>query len=225
MRLPGKFHDGNIREAFESDRGLLMAEGGTSTYSLSGILSAVVNKTLLCVSRHADDVESLVPCRLESRLQDRVAFSNDRRRPVQEMAPSGEIKDVSLTDSTDDGGSRRLPRHGSAEPHEHHQRRHVGFQTVPKVLGRMAAIAVEKTATTALLANVGGVVTGFFSTGNKNYASGAGSVMSDTSLATAYQKFTEQTDSNGDPIMVRPSIIAVPPAETTARSSSSRART
>src|SRR5439155_11982519 len=56
---------------------------------------------------------------------------------------------------------------------------------VPSLIGRQAAISREKAVFTALLGNA----SSFFGTAHANYASGAGSALSITSLTTAEQKF------------------------------------
>jgi hypothetical protein len=80
------------------------------------------------------------------------------------------------------------------------------FQTVPRIIGRQSAIAVERAAYTTLLANDDN----FFSAGNGNLLTGATSTLNVDSLTDAEQLFTDQTDENGDPIMVMPSVLLVP---------------
>ncbi len=82
------------------------------------------------------------------------------------------------------------------------------FLKIPSVLGREAALAIEKAAFTLLLANTGN----FFHANNKNYASGSTTALSITSLGTAEQMFLDQTDSKGNPISVMPTTLLVPTA-------------
>lgn len=82
------------------------------------------------------------------------------------------------------------------------------FMTIPKRLGRGAAETIEKTFFTVLLANA----SNFFHANNKNYISGATTALNQTSLGTALKTFRDQTDADGNPISVNPSILLVPTA-------------
>lgn len=213
----GKFTDGDIADAFHADR--LMSGGGTSTYSLSGILSNVANKSLL-----AGFLDTPMTWSSWAKVGSNVDFKEAARYRLtgtgefKKVAPSGEIKHISLTESS---ATATLDTYGAMLAIN---RTSIinddlsAFQAAPRVLARMSAIKVEKVAVTTLLANVGGTTNGFFSTSHVNYTSGAGSALQDSALATAYLKFREQTDANGDPIMVPPALLVVPPAlEFTAR--------
>jgi hypothetical protein len=79
---------------------------------------------------------------------------------------------------------------------------------IPAILGRGAALAVEDAFWTLVLANTGN----FFGAGNKNYATGATTALSDAGLAQAVQKFRDQVDPNGYPIAVSPKFVVVPTA-------------
>ena len=79
---------------------------------------------------------------------------------------------------------------------------------VPRSLGRGAALALEELFWKLVIANSGS----FFSSGNGNLITGAGSALSSSGLAAAVQKFLEQTDAQGKPIGVVPERLVVPPA-------------
>ena len=81
------------------------------------------------------------------------------------------------------------------------------FVQIPKLLGRKAAIAIEKAFFTLLLANTDD----FFGSSNSNYFAGATTTLSSTSLGTALKTFRQQTDAAGDPIVVAPKFLLVPP--------------
>lgn len=52
----------------------------------------------------------------------------------------------------------------------------------------------------------------FFSVGNNNLLTGAGSALSLAALEDAEERFINQTDTSGDPLGIMPSILLVPPA-------------
>lgn len=92
----------------------------------------------------------------------------------------------------------------------------------PQIIGRKAAMSRERQLITNLLAGLTTVAPGasvgktanafnFFSTGAKNYISGAGSALSIAGLTLAETKMMQQTDASGDPVGIMGNIIVVPP--------------
>jgi len=79
------------------------------------------------------------------------------------------------------------------------------FTSAPQALGRKAGLQLNKVFWTAFTDDAT-----FFTTGNKNYFEGAGTVLGVDSLSTAEAMFGEQVDSNGDPIGVTPRFLVVP---------------
>jgi hypothetical protein len=82
------------------------------------------------------------------------------------------------------------------------------LDTIPRMMGRGSALAIEEEFWTLVLANTGS----FFGVGNKNLISGAGSALAAAGLGSAVQKFLEQKDQDGKPIGVVPRFLVVPPA-------------
>jgi hypothetical protein len=82
------------------------------------------------------------------------------------------------------------------------------FADLPQMIARGCALKIEDVAWTLVLANTGS----FFSSGNSNYISGASSALSSTSLGTAVKTMRQQADANGDPILVEPKTLVVPPS-------------
>ncbi len=93
----------------------------------------------------------------------------------------------------------------------------------PQAVGEEAAQNRESLVITTLLTGTATAATGpsvgkpalgfnFFSTGAKNYLSGASSALSISSLTTAVQKFREMKNANGRPIGIPPRKILVAPA-------------
>ena len=82
------------------------------------------------------------------------------------------------------------------------------FETIPTALGRLVAVKLEKLIYTLLLSNAGS----FFSVGNTNHLSGACSALSIASLTAAEKAFLLRTDANGDPVLITPDLLLVPPS-------------
>jgi hypothetical protein len=80
------------------------------------------------------------------------------------------------------------------------------FEALPRIIGRKAATKLEKLIYTLLLSNAGS----FFSVGNGNYESGAGSALDIDALTAAEKRFLNQTDANGDPVLITPQVLLVP---------------
>jgi hypothetical protein len=209
----GKLGDADIVETFR------VSQMGPSTISLTGILSNVANKSLLA---GFNDVP--MTWQRWAKAGANVDFKTATRYRMtgsgefKQIAPGGQIQHVSLSEAS---ATARLDTFGAILGIDRTQIINddlSAFAGVPRALSRMAAIKVEKVATAKLLENAGGTTTGFFSTANLNFTSGAGSALQASALATAYAKFTEQMDSNSDPIMIPPTLLVVPPAlEITAR--------
>ncbi|CAN5463060.1 hypothetical protein BH11PLA2_BH11PLA2_51710 [soil metagenome] len=209
----GGFGDGSIREAFECSRRL--EASGTSVISVSGILSNAAHKLLLN-SFNSVPMTWQRWCRVGSAAN----FKPQNRYRMtglgvfEEVAAGGELKHVSLTESEAEANLKTYGALLGIDRHDIINDDLSAFASVPKALGRMSAIKIEKSVYETLLANAGS----FFGTGNANYESGGGSVLAAAGLVAAYARFQNQTDANGDPTMLVPTLLIVPPAlEITAR--------
>lgn len=205
----GKFTDSDIADTFRADR---MAVG-VSTVSLTGILSDAANKSLL-----SGWLDTPMTWNQWARVGSADNFKAATRYRMTgsgsfvQVAPGGKLNHVSLTEADADA---QLATYGALIGIDRTQIINddlSAFAAVPKVLSRFAAVKVEKVAVTKLLENSGGTTSGFFSTTHGNYQDGTDSVLTSDALGVAYQTFTEQTDSNGDPILIPPRVLAVPPA-------------
>jgi phage major head subunit gpT-like protein/phage head maturation protease len=76
---------------------------------------------------------------------------------------------------------------------------------VPTRIGRGAALKLNEVFWTAFLNN-----SSFFASGNKNYASGSSTAFGIDGLTAAELLFLNQTDDDGYPLAVSPSILLVP---------------
>lgn len=215
----GKFTDSDIADAFRLDRSIPMSIGPSTGIQLSGILSNVANKSLLAAFE-----DTPVTWRLWAKTGSVNDFKTATRYRMTgdgefvQIAPGGQISHVGLTEASATAKALTYGALLGIDRTDIINDDLSAFASVPKVLSRMAAMKIEKLATAKLLENTGGTTSGFFSTTHVNYASGAGSALQESSLVTAYQKFVEMADDNGDPTLIVPRILAVPPAlEMTAR--------
>ena len=76
------------------------------------------------------------------------------------------------------------------------------FATIPASLGRLGAVAMERTAYVTFMNNAS-----FFTAGNKNVSTGTGSALGLAGIDAAMKVWVEQTDLNGDPTMMMPAVL------------------
>jgi hypothetical protein len=210
----GRFTDEDIRAAFRADADLAIRAEGPSTLSLPNLLANVMGKLLLesyeavgtvwekfCKEDLAKDFKPMSRIRLTGQGTFRV------------LPPQGEIKNIGLAE---EALANQLHTEAAIIAIDRQMLINddlAGLSNAPRLLGRQGALAIERGVFTLLLSNP----SNFFGAGNKNLNTGTGSALSSTSLSTARQKMREQKDINGDPILVEPIILLVPPAlETTA---------
>lgn len=209
----GRFNDGTIRAAFEADQQIRAS--GVSTFSVPGILSNTANKLMLeAFNGMAITYGKFTKKGTNPDFKSAARYRLTAKGSFQKIAPGGEIKHISLEETS---YSAQLETYGAMIAID---RKDIinddlnAFAAVPKLLGRQSAIKVERSVYELLLSNP----STFFGAGNKNYISGATTVLSSGGLQQGFQKFVEQVDANNDPILIRPSILLVPPAlETVAR--------
>ena len=201
-----KITDSFIRAAFQASQKL--EASGMSTVSLPGILSNSANKLLL------EGYAMVKPTWQEfcaiGNLADLKEATRYRLTPTgdfEEIGPAGEIKHMALT--TEDAYTiqgKTYARMVALTRTSIINDDLSAFEAIPKMLGRMAAIKLEKLIYTLLLGNSGS----FFHANNHNYLSGGGSALSITALTAAEKLFLNQTDGNGDPVMITPEVLLVP---------------
>jgi hypothetical protein len=207
--VPERIDDEALRTYFEADRFLRASEtGGFSTLSISNVLANTQNKYLLqtyssvattwrlwCATSDLKDFKPGVRVRL-------IGTGH-----FQEVPVAGEIKSMGLQDQ---GFAIQAKTEGAiiTTGRQDLINDDLGaLMATPKILGRAAAIALEKACYTALLGNAGS----FFGAGNSNYLSGAGSVLSIAGVTSAEALFLKQVDPNGDPTLIIPRILLTPP--------------
>jgi hypothetical protein len=182
--------------------------GGFSTIDIGGILSNVANKFLLegffsvertwrnvCAIRNVSDFKTVTSYRLIGADQ------------YEKVSPGGELKHGSLGNES---YSNKADTFGLMLGID---RRDVinddlgAITTVPRKLGRGSGLKINDVFWGTFLDNAT-----FFAVGNRNYLSGADTVLGIDGLTKAEQTFMDQVDSDGKPIGVMPAILLVPTA-------------
>lgn len=203
---PGMVDAEFVRTAMEADR-TLRASGGFSTISLSGILSNVANKTMLASFEAVDNILGLIAAEADANdFKQVTSYRMTGRGEFERVGPDGEIKHNALSEET---FQNQVETYGTMLTLTRRMMINDdlgAFLKLPRLIGRQSAIKLQKVGFSLLLENANN----FFSSDNKNYFEGADSSLQITSLTTAEQKFFDQTDDNGDPVAMTPSILLVP---------------
>ena len=185
-----------------------------STVSLPGILSNVAHKKLL-QSYNAQPIIALKLCTTGD-LTDFKENERFRLTDIGDLLPigaDGEIKDGTLAE---ENAKNQLDTYAKkfCLTRKMIINDDLGaFLKVPTAMGNRAARLVDQLFFKRLMANPA-MTDGkpIFSTSHKNLLTGATSALSADSLKKAIQLFTDQTDADGQPISVEPSILLVPTA-------------
>ncbi|MBX3387171.1 MAG: Mu-like prophage major head subunit gpT family protein [Phycisphaeraceae bacterium] len=208
-----------ILTAFEADRQLRAQEraertirasgGGFSTISLSGILSNVANKAMLAAYQAVDSVVAMFCADADvADFKEVTRYRLTGNGVFEKVGPDGELKHATLSEES---YTNRVETFGRifALTRQMIINDDLGaFLQIPRIIGRMSALKREEAVFELLLANPGT----FFSVGNKNFLSGVDTALSIDSLTKAEQTFMDQTDSDGKPILISPSVLLVPTA-------------
>jgi len=195
------------REALRYAFGRQVQAAG-STVDIGGILSNVANKFLLegffsvertwrniCAVRNVSDFKTVTSYRLIGKDQYEI------------VAPGGELKHGTLGNES---YTNKADTYGLLLAID---RRDIinddlgAITTVPRKLGRGSGLKINDVFWSIFLNNAA-----FFTAGNKNYLSGADTVLGIDGLTKAEKTFMDQVDSDGKPIGVMPAIMLAPTA-------------
>lgn len=199
MSVPRSFDNDAIKAAF-------------STVSLPGILSNVANKKLL----QAYNAQPIIATKLCT-TGDLTDFKENQRfrltdvGDLQPIGADGEIKDSALTEESAKNQLDTYAKKFCLTRKMIINDDLGAFLKVPTAMGNRAARLVDQLFFKRLMANPT-TVDGkpLFGRDHKNLLSGANSALSADSLKKAIQMFIDQTDADGQPISVEPSILLVP---------------
>ncbi len=185
-----------------------------STVSLPGILSNVAQKKLLQAYR----AQPVVATRLCTSADLSDFKENERFR----LTDIGDLKPVGADGEIRDGGvseEKAVNRLDTYAKKFCLTRKMVinddlgAFLKVPSAMGNRAARLVDQLFFSRLMANPAmGDGKPLFSAAHRNLLTGAASALSSDSLKKAIQLFLNQTDADGQPISVEPSVLLVPTA-------------
>ena len=180
-----------------------------STMSLPGILSNVANKMLLEGYTYIEDAwRKIVKISSVKDFKEHTRYRLTDDLKFEKVGPDGELKHGKLGEQTFTNQAETYGKMFSLTRTLIINDDLGAFLDIPKRLGMEAAHAVAEAVWTLLLSNPGG----FFSSGNKNYLSGADTALSVDSLTAAELLFLDQTQPNGRPLGIGPSILLVPNA-------------
>ena len=199
MSVPRTFDNQAIKAAF-------------STVSLPGILSNVANKKLM----QAYEAQPIIATKLCTTGDLSDFKENDRFRltdigDLKPVGADGEIKDGALSEESAKNQLETYAKKFCLTRKMIINDDLGAFLKVPTAMGNRAARLVDQLFFKRLMANPTGVDgKALFCNAHKNLLSGANSALSADSLKKAIQLFTDQVDSDGQPINVEPSILLVP---------------
>jgi phage major head subunit gpT-like protein len=213
--LEAAWANGYSGRNFRDNRAVMRAAFGNSieassvsNIDIGGILSNVANKFLLdgfysvervwrniCAVRNVSDFKTVTSYRLIGKDQ------------YELVAPGGELKHGNLGNES---YTNRADTYGLMMAVD---RRDIinddlgAITTVPRKLGRGSGLKINDVFWTVFLAN-----SSFFTGGNKNFLSGADTVLSIDGLTKAEVAYYDLVDSDGKPIGTMPAILLVPTA-------------
>ena len=198
---PRSFDNASIKAAF-------------STVSLPGILSNVAQKKLL-QSFNAQPILATKLCTTGdlSDFKENQRFRLTDIGDLEPVGPGGEIKDGSLTEESAVNQLDTYAKKFCLTRKMIINDDLGAFLKVPTAMGNRAARLIDQLFFKRLMANPtmpdGKAL---FNAAHKNLMTGPASALSPDALKKAIQLFLCQTDNDGQPINVEPSLLLVPPA-------------
>lgn len=203
---PGRLHRDDLHHVSAVNRRYIEA-AGTSTISVTGVLSNAANKILLDAFNSVESVIPLITAALSTPdFKEFKAYRLTGKGQLAEVGADGELKSVSLQEEE---YANRVKIHGAILTLTEVMLTNDdlgAFTSAASVLGRMAmddlllAVAILKLANT----------NNFYHADNGNLLTGAGSVLATAGMSDAVAAFLNQKDANGRSILAAPKQIVVP---------------
>ncbi len=206
---PGRIDNETIRAAFSANGRLIQAAGGGgfSTVSLSGILSNVANKTMLAAYNAVESVVAQFSAETDvNDFKEVTRYRLTGNGVFEKVGPDGELKHAGLSEQAFKNKVETFGRMISLTRQMMINDDLGAFLQIPRLIGRMSALKREEAVFELLLSNP----SNFFDAANKNFLVGADTALSIDSLTKAEQVFLDQTDSEGKPVLLSPSVLLVP---------------
>lgn len=189
----------------DGDEALLRA--AFSTADISNIVSGVQNKLLLDQWARLPMLSLRLARRLSAKDFNEARAVRLTARDVKftELSPDGEIQHGWLDDDTATFKVDTYARMFSVTRQDLINDDLGALEEMPAIIARGAGLKLESLFWSMVLANTGG----FFSTGHGNHLTDA---LDADGLAKAVRKMRDMTDADGEPILVEPRYLVVPPA-------------
>lgn len=183
---------------------------GPSTYSLPNILGSIANKYLRQGYMGVDSVWSRIAAkRSVNNFQSVTGVAMNGATIYRPLAPGGEIKHATLSETTySNRASTYAIMIGLTREHLVNDDAGV-FSRMTQDIGRGAGLKINDLFWTAFLNN-----SSFFTSGNANVSTGAGSALGTAegaAINAAEVKFINQTGADGYPLAAQAAIMLVPP--------------
>lgn len=192
----------------------------SSTFSLSGVLSNIANKSIV---RYFERVFDLKPVSGSGGTQAWRALGSVGRvsdfkklenysltgdMTYEKVGKDGELKHGTLGEEKYTNQAETYGKIAGISRTDYINDDMGAFNQMGRRLGRGAAIKLAEVFWAAFLSN-----SSFFTTANKNYFAAADSNLGIDSLTVGEKMFLEQTDPDGKPLGVMPELLLVPPGE------------
>lgn len=179
-----------------------------ATHAIADILSATVNKFLLQGFTTVDNTWSRISTtRSVSDFKTVTSYRLTGGFKFEEMSGKSEFKMASAGNVKYENSARTYGIATNVTREDIINDDLGALTAVPTRIGRGAALKLNEVFWTRFLDN-----STFFATGNKNFQSGAGTAFGIDGITAAELLFLNQTDDDGFPLAVSPSILLVPTA-------------
>ncbi len=192
-----------IEAAFTAEN-RIQAASGYSTMSMAGVLGNLANKSLLAAYESQEIVHpEIVKFYSHNDFKPQTRYRVTTMGGLKKLGPGGEPASIGLKEAS---YSSKLETEAAyiALTRQMMIDDDLGvFLDLAARLGILSAIKVEETVFITFLANLAT----FFTSGNKNYISGASTVLDMVGLAKGVETFANQVDENNKPILVSPKIL------------------
>lgn len=204
----GKVTRDHLRAAFDCQRHV-RASSGAGNYTLTGVLSSVANKTLLASFLAVDS--SALKVFGKASVSD---FKTVERYQVtaggtwEKVGKDGQLKAGDMTEEKFTAKAETYGQYMGVSRQDFINDDLGVFGRMGQALGRNAMVTVQKVAFAKWLSPR----SGFYHANNKNLISGGTSALSIGGLVLGVQKFDEQVDAKGTPIVAMAKYLLVPPA-------------
>jgi len=180
-------------------------EAAFSTTTLSGILGNVANKVALSAYKSITSAARLVAQKLTANdFRTHTGYRLTGNSVFDEVGEGGELKHFDLNEQS---YSFSVDTYGRILALTRQQIINDDlnvFTQIPQMFGRGAALKLESLFWTLVLANTDS----FFKSGNGNLIT---ATLGSSGLSSAVAKLMKQTDSDGNPIVLNPKFLVVPP--------------